>query len=122
MIDLAERRRAANQDLRVLDEAHRLGRITRAEYRARRRRLLETLYDPSAVVTARNTLVPPAATTTPRVRKTQAITHDDASADSASHALTSLLTMRPATRWKSAWIVLLLAIVLAALAYWLLHG
>jgi hypothetical protein len=36
--------------------------------------------------------------------------------------LTSLLTMRPATRWKSAWIVLLLAIVLAALAYWLLHG
>ena len=63
MIDLAERRRAANQDLRVLDEAHRLGRITRAEYRARRRRLLESLYDPSAVVTARNTLVPPAATT-----------------------------------------------------------
>jgi hypothetical protein len=125
MIDLAERRRAVNQDLRVLDEAHRLGRITRAEYRARRRRLLETLYDPSAVVTARNTLMPPAATaatTTPRVRKTQAITHDDASADSASHALTSLLTMRPATRWKSAWIVLLLAIVLAALAYWLLHG
>ena len=64
MIDFAERGRAVNQDLRVLDDAHRLGRITRAEYRARRRRLLESLYDPSAVVTARNTLVPPTATTT----------------------------------------------------------
>ena len=122
MIDLAERRRAANQDLRVLDEAHRLGRITRAEYRARRRRLLETLYDPSAVVTARNTLVPPAATTTPRVRKAPAAPRPDATADSASHALTSLLAMRPAARWKPVWIGLLLVIVLAALAYWLLHG
>ncbi|CAM5265252.1 hypothetical protein [Rhodanobacter lindaniclasticus] len=68
-MDFAERGRAVNQDLRVLDDAHRLGRITRAEYRVRRRRLLETLYDPSAVVTARNTLVPPTATTTPRVRR-----------------------------------------------------
>ncbi|MGB3498798.1 hypothetical protein [Rhodanobacter lindaniclasticus] len=122
MIDLAERRRAANQDLRVLDEAHRLGRITRAEYRARRRRLLESLYDPSAVVTARNTLVPPAATTTPRPRSA-APPRDDASADSASHALTSLLAMRPATRWKSVGVVvLLLVIALGALAYGLLHG
>ncbi|MGB3269663.1 MAG: hypothetical protein WBA65_06860 [Rhodanobacter sp.] len=121
MIDLAERRRAANRDLRALDEAHRLGRITRAEYRARRRRLLETLYDPSAVVTARNTLVPPSATTTPRVRKASAAPRADG-ADSASHALTTLLAMRPAARWKPLWIGLLLVVALAALAYWLLRG
>jgi len=123
MIDFAERGRAVNQDLRVLDDAHRLGRITRAEYRARRRRLLESLYDPSAAVTARNTLVPPTATTTPRPRRAPAAPRDDASADSASHALTSLLAMRPATRWKSvAGGVLLLAIALGALAYWVLRG
>jgi hypothetical protein len=121
MIDLAERRHAVNRDLRVLDEAHRLGRITRAEYRARRRRLLETLYDPSAVVTARNTLVPPAATTTPRVRKSPAAHRGD-SADAASHALTSLLAMRPAAPWKPVGIGVLLLVVLAALAYWLLRG
>ncbi|CAM5335330.1 hypothetical protein [Rhodanobacter lindaniclasticus] len=123
-MDFAERGRAVNQDLRVLDDAHRLGRITRAEYRVRRRRLLETLYDPSAVVTARNTLVPPTATTTPRVRRTPAATHAEASADSASHALTSLLAMRPGMRWKPAWVVLLCTVVLAlvALVYWLLRG
>ena len=123
MIDFAERGRAVNQDLRVLDDAHRLGRITRAEYRARRRRLLESLYDPSAVVTARNTLVPPTATTTPRPRRAPAAPRDDASADSASHALTNLLAMRPAMRWKAVGgVVLLLVIALGALAYWLLRG
>lgn len=122
MTDFAERGRAVNQDLRVLDDAHRLGRITRAEYRARRRRLLESLYDPSAVVTARNTLVPPAATTAPRAIKAPVSTRGDVSADSASDALTSLLAMRPASRWKSVAVVLLLAIGLAALAYWWLRG
>jgi hypothetical protein len=32
--------RALNRDLSALDDAHRLGEITRAEHRARRRRLL----------------------------------------------------------------------------------
>ena len=49
---MTDRERAINQDLHVLDEAHRLGRITRAEYRARRRRVLGSLYDSSGVVTA----------------------------------------------------------------------
>ena len=120
MIDFAERGRAVNQDLRVLDEAHRLGRITRAEYRARRRRRVR---NPLIPVTARNTLVPPTATSTPRPRRAPAAPREDASADSASHALTNLLAMRPAMRWKAVGgVVLLLVIALGALAYWLLRG
>jgi protein phosphatase len=37
--------RALNRDLSALDDAHRLGEITRAEHRARRRRLLADLAD-----------------------------------------------------------------------------
>lgn len=116
MTDFRERVHAVNQDLRALDDAHRLGRINRAEYRARRRRLLETLYDPSAVITARNTLVPPVATV-PRARSV-----DDVSAVSGDHALTSLLSMRPATRWRTILVTILLgAVLLAAVAYWTLR-
>lgn len=122
MTDFAERERAVNQDLRVLDDAHRLGRINRTEYRARRRRLLETLYDPSAVVTARNTLVPPTATTTPRARVARATSTDHSSAAANDHALTSLLSMRPARRWKMVLGLLLGVAVLFVLAYWLLRG
>ena len=50
-----EQERRANQGLHALDEAHRSGRITREDYRARRRALLENLYD-SDGVTARNAL------------------------------------------------------------------
>ncbi|WHZ19886.1 MAG: T6SS protein serine/threonine phosphatase PppA [Rhodanobacteraceae bacterium] len=39
----AERLREANRSLHALDDAHRLGEISRDDYRARRRRLLETL-------------------------------------------------------------------------------
>lgn len=123
MTDFAERESAVNQDLRVLDDAHRLGQITRTEYRARRRRLLETLCDPSAVVTARKSLVAPAATTTPRARHaTHATAPDDAASGAGDHALTSLLSMRPANRWKILLPVLLGVAVLAVLAYWLLRG
>jgi hypothetical protein len=55
-----ERERRANQSLRTLDEAHRNGRITREDYRARRRALLGSLCD-SDGVTARNALTPAAA-------------------------------------------------------------
>ncbi|ODV09471.1 MAG: hypothetical protein ABT19_14810 [Rhodanobacter sp. SCN 68-63] len=55
-----ERERRANQSLRTLDEAHRNGRITRDDYRARRRALLGSLCD-SDGVTARNALTPAAA-------------------------------------------------------------
>lgn len=52
-----DRERKANQSLHTLDEAQRLGRITREEYRARRRYVLSTLCD-SHGVTARNAIVP----------------------------------------------------------------
>jgi hypothetical protein len=56
---MTERERHVNQSLRALDEAHRLGRITREEYRSRRRHLLGALNE-SHVVTARNAITRPA--------------------------------------------------------------
>lgn len=52
---MSEREQRINQGLRVLDEAHYSGRITREEYRKRRRQLLGSLCD-SHGITARNTL------------------------------------------------------------------
>ena len=52
-----EQERRSNHILHALDEAHRLGRITRAEYRARRRALLASLSDSNGV-TARNAILP----------------------------------------------------------------
>lgn len=114
---MTERERAINQDLHVLDEAHRLGRITRDEYRARRRRVLESLYDSSGIVTARKALVPPGAATMPRANRVHVAPGE--SADVSARALTTLLSMRPAMAWKMslAWFAGLL--VLLALAYWL---
>ena len=59
-----EQERRANHGLHALDEAHRSGRISREEYRARRRALLGSLCD-SDGVTARNAL-PPSTATRPR--------------------------------------------------------
>jgi hypothetical protein len=52
---MTEREDQVNQGLRSLDDAHRLGRISREDYRARRRALLGSLRD-SQGITARNTL------------------------------------------------------------------
>jgi hypothetical protein len=60
-----EQERRINQGLRALDEAHRMGRIGREDYRARRRALLNGFND-SDGVTARNALNPAATITTPR--------------------------------------------------------
>lgn len=114
---MTERERAINRDLRALDEAHRLGRITRSEYRARRRRVLGTLYDGSGIVTARKTLVSPTVTTAPRARRDQAGPSGDASA-AAGHALTTLLSMRPGIAWKPLLAFLLGAALLILLACW----
>lgn len=116
---MTERERAINQDLHVLDEAHRLGRITRAEYRARRRRVLESLYDSSGVVTARKKLVPPGVTTAPRARHAHAVPSDETSRASG-HALTALLSMRPMAAWKSLLAILAGLVLLILLACWLL--
>lgn len=110
-----------NQQLRELDDAHRLGRISRGEYRARRRRALETLYDASAVVTARKALLSPAATTTPRARGARQNSPDEYSA-SGRQALTSLLSVRPKRRWMTIVAILLGVLLITALAYWLLRG
>lgn len=116
---MTDRERAINQDLHVLDEAHRLGRITRAEYRARRRRVLGSLYDSSGVVTARKTIVPGMATT----QRTRQAHQASADASAASgRALTSLLTMRPGVPWKPLFAILVCAILVVFLAYWLLRG
>jgi hypothetical protein len=40
---MSQREQRANEVLRALDEAHRLGRLQRDEYRRRRRELLESL-------------------------------------------------------------------------------
>ncbi|MBD8871345.1 SHOCT domain-containing protein [Rhodanobacter sp. DHB23] len=52
---MSEREQRVNQGLRILDEAHYSGRISREEYRKRRRQLLGSLCD-SHGITARNTL------------------------------------------------------------------
>ena len=114
---MTEREHRVNQQLRALDDAHRLGRITRGEYRRQRRRTLETLCDPSTVVTARKTLAPPVATTMPRARAKQGVLPDD-SAASAHQALTSLLAMRPARRRVAIVAIVLGTVVVAALLYW----
>lgn len=59
-----EHERRINQGLHALDDAHRNARISREEYRARRRALLASLCD-SDGVTARNALTPSAAARQP---------------------------------------------------------
>jgi hypothetical protein len=117
---MTERERAINQDLHVLDEAHRLGRISRADYRARRRHVLQSLYDNSGVVTARKTLVPSGATTSPRVRHGQSAPSGDASLASG-RAMTTLLSMRPGIAWKLVLVILAGAVLLGSLVFWLLR-
>lgn len=117
---MTAREQDVNQQLRELDDAHRLGRMTREEYRSRRRRALETLYDASAVVTARKALLPQAGTTTPRARGAQRNPSDEYSA-SGHQALTSLLSMRPTARRMLILAIAIGVFLIAALAYWLLR-
>jgi hypothetical protein len=74
-----EHLREINRSLRTLDEAHRLGRISREDYRARRRHLLGMLCDGGGI-TARNAVaaetvprssIPPAAA--PRAERDEAV-------------------------------------------------
>lgn len=103
---MTDREHHVNQSLRALDEAHRLGRLTREEYRSRRRHLLGALRD-SHVVTARNAIVR-SATTERR----------EAVPTGGNDVLAGMLAPK---RAKLNWIIALalLAIVCACLAYWL---
>ncbi len=116
---MTERERAINQDLHVLDEAHRLGRISRGEYRARRRRVLQALYDSNGVVTARKTLLPRATTTTQGMRAVHAGAAEVAGG-SAHHALTTLLSMRPGLSRGLMLVIVLGVLLMIGLAAWLL--
>lgn len=114
---MTEREAAINRDLRALDDAHRLGRISRTEYRNRRRRVLQTLSDGGGVVTARKALVPPGAITTPRSQYSAAVSADDSSA-AAGRALASLLSIRPTLSWKPL-LGLLAGAVLVVMICWM---
>lgn len=104
---MSDREHHVNQSLRALDEAHRLGRLTREEYRSRRRHLLGALRD-SHVVTARNAIVR-GATTERR----------QAAPATGNEVLVHMLVPKRAM-WKWVIALALLAIVCAGVAYWLL--
>lgn len=88
-----ERLREINRSLRALDDAHRLGRISREDYRARRRHLLGTLCD-SGGITARNTVE---AKTVPRARAQATATRQPA----RDAAVAAMFSRRP---WWLAWL------------------
>lgn len=71
-----EQERRINQGLRALDEAHRLGRLGREDYRARRRALLQGLNDSNGV-TARNAITPVATGGRPDEVRRQAMPGPD---------------------------------------------
>lgn len=114
---MTEREAAINRDLRVLDDAHRLGRVSRAEYRNRRRRVLQSLNDGGAV-TARKALVSPTAASTSRGQHSVVAGADDSSA-ADGHALASLLSLRPAMTWKSMLVLLVGFTLLVGVIWWL---
>lgn len=99
---MSDRLQQVNQGLRTLDEAHYRGRISREEYRLRRRQLLGALCD-SRGITARHTLrgaaSPPAAGSPPA---------------------RPVAGARPAVAWRL-WLGFALGAVLCLLlVYWLL--
>ncbi|GGA38608.1 hypothetical protein [Dyella nitratireducens] len=103
---MSDREHHVNQSLHALDEAHRLGRLTREEYRSRRRHLLGALRD-SHVVTARNAIVRPVA---PQQETAPAASND---------VLVGMLAPRRAM-WKWMMILVVIGIVLCAgLWYWI---
>ena len=115
---MTEREAAINRDLRALDDAHRLGRISRVEYRNRRRRLLQSLSDSGGVVTARKALVPPGGVSASRSDGSAAAGVNDSSAD-AGRALASLVSMRPRLSGKVL-LILVAAAILVVVAGWLI--
>jgi hypothetical protein len=112
---MTERERNTNQSLRALDEAHRLGRLSREEYRSRRRHLLSALRD-SHVVTARNAIVRPVATPSSGQH------HERVMQAADTEVLSGLFTSRQASVWKLVSVLVVAVLVCAALAYWLLHS
>ncbi|KRE88290.1 hypothetical protein ASG87_06650 [Frateuria sp. Soil773] len=107
---MTEAERRANQSLHALDEAHRLGRITREEYRARRRAVLAALCD-SHGVTARNAIVPPRAAMPGRM-----------GAEPPGEALAALFPGRAKPAWRPLLVLAACAAAGALALFWLLRS
>ncbi|HUW54129.1 MAG TPA: hypothetical protein VMV99_11990 [Rhodanobacter sp.] len=109
-----EQERRSNHVLHALDEAHRLGRITRAQYRARRRALLVSLSDSNGV-TARNAIVTRQGPSQHRVDSTRM-----AAADTVNEASTLFPERRAALR--RLWLVVGgMVLVALLLVYWMVR-
>ncbi len=106
---MSEREQRINQGLRVLDEAHHSGRISREEYRKRRRQLLGSLCD-SHGITARNTL---------RSRITQqgarSAADPAAKVPAVSHAVQRTVAWKPLLAFGGG------LLLIALLLYWLMQ-
>jgi hypothetical protein len=109
-----EQERRSNHILHALDEAHRMGRITRAEYRTRRRALLASLSDSNGV-TARNAIVPSREPAPRRVESTRVPAA--AAVDEAS-----MLFPERRTALRKLWLVMGgMVFVAMLLVYWMLR-
>ncbi|MBD8880141.1 MULTISPECIES: hypothetical protein [Rhodanobacter] len=108
---MSDREQRVNQGLRILDEAHYTGRITREEYRKRRRQLLGSLCD-SHGITARNTL---------RTRITQQGVRNTAVATAAGSAPANHIERR-VVAWKPLLAFACGLLVCALLLYWLMRA
>lgn len=111
---MSERERQVNQGLRALDDAHRLGRIAREEYRRRRRHLLGSLNADGAVVTGRDTLRRPAPAAGPL--GPAAYAHRYGSRHLAEPALPH---QRPGLPWRQLAMFTGVVVVGVVLLYWL---
>ena len=112
---MSEREQRVNQGLRALDDAHYGGRISREEYRLRRRQLLGSLCD-SHGITARNTL---------RTRITQQGGHGAPGARAQTlpaEPLPAPFAVRHAVAWKPLLGFASGVVLCALLLYWLLRG
>ncbi|MDR3443692.1 MULTISPECIES: hypothetical protein [Dyella] len=107
---MSEREWGVNEGLRALDDAHRMGRLTRDEYRARRRRLLGTLQGGDSAITRRT------ATSTPSQQDPPSAYDGSAQAD----VLPSMFPSRPWLLSGRLWVWATGVLLCALLAYWLL--
>ncbi|HEY0198068.1 MAG TPA: hypothetical protein VGC19_05930 [Rhodanobacter sp.] len=114
---MTERERQINQSLHALEEAHRLGRLSREDFRSRRRFLLGTLYD-SHGITARNAIARPHNAPSPRAAAPPRNDQSTPGQDSP----TTWLPGRPALAWKHVAMFGAGVVLCALLFYWLLSA
>jgi hypothetical protein len=109
---MSGREEDVNESLRALDEAHRLGRLSREDYRARRRRLLGPLLGGEGI-TARQAVMGP--------RQSPGGYRAMGGAEPVE-VLPAMFAARPLLAGARLWIWAAAALACALLAYWLLAG